>query len=83
MDQSIKDKLAIALSISPDVQEILDKGSEHHYRCRCETCRKWWQSLGPESRENPYGPFEINEIEDGTPDGNACRSTRFDLESET
>jgi hypothetical protein len=80
MDQSMKDKLAMALGISPDKQDVLDVGSQHHYRCRCEVCRQWWKSMGPESAEEPYGPFEIPEIEDGTEDGNSCKSNRLDME---
>lgn len=28
--------------------EEFDEATEHHYDCRCEICKKWWESMGEE-----------------------------------
>lgn len=72
-----KDKLAKILGIPKETQNILDAGSSHKPSCRCETCRRWWQKMGPEDDpRGPYGPFTIEEIEDNTPDGRKCFKLR-------
>lgn len=77
MDQTTKNSIAAALGIGADEQVILDTGGDHRYGCACEICRQWWQSVGPEDPEHPYGPFTIEQIEDGSPAGNACKETRL------
>lgn len=60
MNQDQKNKLADALGIDKDTQQILDTGSNHHYGCRCEICRQWWIAMGPDGAS--YGPFTRDEI---------------------
>jgi len=79
MDQNILDKIACALGIDKETQSILDIGSAHPPNCLCETCRRWWRHVGPETAEHPYGPFSIEEIEDGTDEGNECRKARRNM----
>ncbi len=66
---------AQAAGISPEEQAVLDAGSSHHFRCRCETCLQWWKLMGPENAEQigmpdyvpEYGPFTPEEVERGLP----------------
>ena len=75
-----RDKLAKALGIDKETQNILDAGGSHGLSCRCETCRRWWQEMGPEDDpRRPYGPFAIDEIEDDTSVGRKCRQIREEL----
>lgn len=60
MNQDQKDKLADALGIDKDTQQILDIGSSHNSSCRCEICRQWWIAMGPDG--DSYGPFTRDEI---------------------
>lgn len=83
MNQDFKDAMAKALGIDPEIQNILDSGSNHPYGCTCETCRLWWQKMGPEDYDRPYGNFTIEQIEDGTPDGDNCLRIRLQLKEET
>lgn len=76
-----KDKLANALGISKEDRDILDVGSDHHFLCTCETCRQWWLCVGPEDNPgSPYGPFSIEQIEDGTLKGDECKKARLSFE---
>lgn len=79
MDQEQKDKLAKALGISKEDQQILDIGAGHPYTCRCGVCKEFWQEMGPEEPENPYGPFTIAEIEDGSERGEQCKRWREEM----
>lgn len=40
--------------------------SDHPYNCRCQGCRTWWISMGPDGVKNDgtldFGPFTENEI---------------------
>jgi len=75
-----KDKLAKALGIDKETQNILDAGNKHDLSCRCDTCKRWWQAMGPEDDpRRPYEPFTIEEIEDNTPTGQKCRLQREEL----
>ena len=72
-----KDKLAKALGLDKETQNTLDAGNAHPVHCTCETCKRWWQAMGPEDDpRGPYGPFTIEEIEDDTPDGQRCKRIR-------
>ena len=33
-----------------NIEDLL-RGSEHKYDCRCETCAKWWDMVGPEMED--------------------------------
>lgn len=54
-------RLAEALGVTPGEREVLDAGSSHKSNCRCETCRRWWELVGPDEDGN-YGPFSAEEI---------------------
>lgn len=41
-------------------QAIID-ASDHPGHCRCDKCREWWASLGPDEDGN-YGPFSQEEM---------------------
>jgi hypothetical protein len=82
MNQNFKDAMAKALGIDSETQEILDNGSNHPYGCTCEICRLWWQKMGPEDIDRPYGNFTIEQIEDDTSDGDNCRRIRLQLKEE-
>ena len=43
---------------------ILAIASEHHYRCRCAVCLKWWVLMGADEN-GLYGPFSLKEIREG------------------
>lgn len=75
-------KFAQALGIAKDGQDILDTGSNHRFDCTCGICKKWWQNMGPECPGQPYGPFTIEQIEDGTEAGEACKRARLQMEDE-
>ena len=50
----------IAKEIDLQTLEVLDIASNHHYSCKCETCRKWWIACGPD--EDGCGSFTEDEI---------------------
>lgn len=63
MKQEQMDKFAKALGISPEVQQTLDTGSNHDYRCKCGVCLQWWVEMGPDGGEpGNYGPFDAEEV---------------------
>lgn len=63
MNQEQRDRLAAAMGIPADEQAILDAGSRHGGRCRCETCLRWWVLMGPDGGEpGQYGPFTRAEV---------------------
>ena len=34
--------------------------SDHNYRCKCDACREWWLTMGPENNgpgDCKFGPF--------------------------
>jgi hypothetical protein len=39
----------------------LEVGSSHHYDCQCETCWKWWKSMGLGDEQSP--PFTQAQID--------------------
>ena len=53
LQQAIRDMFSDDLDV-----EFMD-ATEHPYTCRCESCIKWWVTMGPE--EGPdgwtFGPF--------------------------
>lgn len=79
-----KDDIARALGISPAKQRELESCSNYpSYDCRCGACRRWWQSVGPESGgAHAYGPFVISEIEDDSEFGQHCKTLRLALIAE-
>jgi hypothetical protein len=69
MDREFMDRLARALGITPEDQEVLDAGSAHPFTCRCDTCRHWWKKVGPQNPDEvadgepaDFGPFTPDEI---------------------
>ena len=54
------EKLAKDLGISDDFVAA----SDHKYDCRCDKCKEWWRSCGPDpgSGNDGYGPFTKEEI---------------------
>lgn len=75
MNEAKKNKFAESLGITSETKAVLDIGSDHNYLCTCETCRKWWQEMGPDGIT--YGPFKAEQIEDGTKLGDVCKSIRL------
>lgn len=62
MNQDQKNELARQLGIDPATQFILDEGSNHQYDCKCDTCKAWWQKMGPNPDTLDFGPFTLEEI---------------------
>lgn len=63
MNQDQRDKLAAAMGIPADERAILDAGSNHDGRCRCQTCLRWWVLMGPDGGvPGRYGPFNRDEV---------------------
>ena len=62
MDKAFRDALAKELGIPPEEQAMLDAASNHKYSCRCEQCRQWWKSVGPDPDSGKYGPFTEEEV---------------------
>lgn len=63
MNQNQKDNLAEALGIDRETQSALDSGSNHDYRCTCDTCLRWWVEMGPDGMEpGNYGPFTRDQV---------------------
>lgn len=54
--------LATVLGIEPDERDILLAGSEHPYNCRCDTCKEWWKSMGPDPDTGRCGPWTMEEL---------------------
>lgn len=68
MDKETNNKVARALGIPVAEQAALDRGNEHEYLCRCDTCREWWRLMGPEDELGlSYGPFTAEEIAEARP----------------
>lgn len=46
--------------------EAVVTNSDHHYTCRCQGCRTWWISVGPDGFKDDgtldFGPFTESEI---------------------
>lgn len=75
-----RDELARILGIPKETQDVLDSGSNHPFSCKCQTCKEWWWAMGPDDdSKRPYGPFEIEEIEDGSPKGEECKKMRLEM----
>ncbi len=62
MTEAQKKKFAEILGIPEETRQVLDAGSSHPYTCKCEVCRQWWRSVGPEDGDT-YGPFTKEEID--------------------
>ena len=63
-------------------RDVLATGSSHPGSCRCETCRQWWQLMGPSDDDCPYGPFKAEEIEDDSVEGQRAKRVRLMLEAD-
>jgi hypothetical protein len=37
------------------------EASDHDFYCRCDKCKEWWRTMGPEE-EGTFGPFSREEI---------------------
>jgi hypothetical protein len=56
-------KLAAAfLGIEPEERDVLLVGSEHPYSCRCDTCKAWWKSMGPDPATGLCGSWTMEEL---------------------
>lgn len=47
----------------PDTLAKILTASDHDFYCRCNLCKEWWRSVGPEE-DGSCGPFTIEEILD-------------------
>ena len=72
--QNVLDQMKKILKENGDDVEALVTGSDHPHDCRCDICRRWWKSIGPEIDEDEegnetrsYGPFTQEEIEANDP----------------
>lgn len=59
---TMKDILIEHGDTAVDVENLRFAG-DHPYYCRCERCRRWWKSVGPDPDTDRYGPFSKEEIE--------------------
>lgn len=59
--RSIQDILNI-LEVNAGINPNFRDASDHPYGCRCEKCREYWQTVGPDPDTGRYGPFSRKEI---------------------
>lgn len=48
------------------ITEGFKEASDHPYHCKCDKCKDWWISMGPEENMDgsfSYGPFSKEEID--------------------
>ena len=70
--ESFLESLVARAAMAEPTARMLLAGNGHPYECRCDGCREWWATVGPEylgGGEYGYGPFTEAEIKRG--DSNA------------
>lgn len=55
-------KLAANLGLTPGERDMCLVAGEHPYTCRCDTCKQWWKSVGPDPATGKCGPFTFEEL---------------------
>ena len=58
----LREKLARSLEAQGADVNALDAGSNHPYSCRCETCWKWWKTMGLGDEDDaPFTQLELDQ----------------------
>lgn len=50
-----------AIPLPQATKDILDAGSTHKHKCRCDVCRQWWRAMTSRD-EMDFGPFTRDEV---------------------